>query len=53
MALAVDKNGKVYEKRLNMSEDEIRKIIENSDKEHHRKVLQRALSVKINREIVS
>ena len=53
MALAVDKNGKVYEKKLNISEAKIRKIIANSNKEHHRKVLQKAMSVKINREIVS
>ena len=53
MALAVDKKGKVYNKRLNMSEDEIRKIMSNSDKEHHKKVLKKALTVKINRRIVS
>ena len=53
MALAVDKNGKVYEKKLSISETKIRQIIANSNKEHHKKILQRAMSVKINREIVS
>ena len=53
MALAVDKNGKVYNKKLNMSEDEIRKIMSNSDKEHHKKLLKRALSIKINRKMIS
>jgi hypothetical protein len=53
MALSVDKHGKVFEKRLTMSENSIRKIISTRDKEHHKKVLQRALKVKINREIVS
>ena len=53
MALSVDKDGKVFEKRLTMDEGMIRKIISNRDKEHHKKVLQRAMKIKINREIIS
>jgi hypothetical protein len=51
MALSVDKDGKVFEKRLTMDEDIIRKIISNRDKEHHKKVLQRAMKIKIVRRV--
>jgi mevalonate pyrophosphate decarboxylase len=51
MALSVNKDGKVFEKRLTMDEDIIRKIISNRDKEHHKKVLQRAMKIKIVRRV--
>ena len=53
MALSVEKNGEVFEKRLTMNEETIRKVISNRDKEHHKKILQRAMKVKIDHEIVS
>ena len=53
MALSVDKDGKVFEKKLNMSEDAIRKIIANRDVEHHKKILQRASRTKITKRMAS
>jgi hypothetical protein len=51
MALAVDENGKVYDKKLTISEEVISKIISNSDKEHHRDILKRATKTKIVRRV--
>jgi len=53
MALSVDKDGKVFEKKLNMSEDAIRKIIANRDVEHHKRILKRASQTKITRRMAS
>jgi hypothetical protein len=53
MALAVNKDGKVYNKKLTMSEESISKIISNSNKEHHRNILRRATKTKIVRRIAS
>ena len=49
MALAIDKDGKVVDKHLTMDEVSIRKAISSGNKEHQKKVLQKALKVKINR----
>ena len=53
MALAIDKDGKVYDKKLTMSEEAITKIISSSDKEQHRNILKRATKAKIVRRIAS
>ena len=53
MALSVNKEGQVYNKKLTMSEDAITKIISNSNKKHHREVLKRATKTKIVRRITS
>jgi hypothetical protein len=56
MALTVDKDGKIIEKHLTMSETDIRQVlsgISKADKERQKQVLQRALKVKIHRQIIS
>jgi len=55
MALAIDRDGKVFDKHLTMSEDSIRKVISNRSKivkEKQKQVLQRAMKTKFNREII-
>ncbi len=49
MALAIDKDGKIIDKHLTLDELSIRKAMSNGNKEHQKKVLQKALKVKINR----
>jgi len=48
MALTI-KNEKVIEKHLTANEEEIRKVWVNRDKEHHKKVLKKALKVKVEK----
>ncbi|MEA2017198.1 MAG: hypothetical protein U9N59_02010 [Campylobacterota bacterium] len=53
MALAIDKDGKVFEKHLTMSEETIRKVISKGNTKKQKEVLQKALKVKFNHEIAS
>jgi hypothetical protein len=55
MALAIDKDGNIFDKKLTMCESDIKKAISNisqSTKNKQKKVLQKALKIKINREII-
>ena len=53
MALAIDKDGKVFNKHLTLSELEIREAMDKCDKKKHRKIILRASKVEINRRIAS
>jgi hypothetical protein len=55
MALAIDQNGNVFDKKLTMCESDIKKVITNmseSTKNKQKEVLQKALKIKINRQII-
>jgi len=51
MALTVDKDGKIIEKHLTIDEATIKEVVSKANKLKHKKVLQRASKVKINRRI--
>lgn len=53
MALTVDKDGKIIEKHLTLDEATIKEIVSKANKLEHKKVLQRASKVKINRRFAS
>jgi hypothetical protein len=53
MALAIDKNGKIFEKHLTMNEEDIRKVISKGNTQKQKQVLQRALKTKFLHDIAS
>jgi hypothetical protein len=53
MALSINKDGRVYNKKLAINEDSISKIISNSNKQQHKDIMKRAIKTKIIRRIAS